>query len=136
MAEFPNDVRVVWRNYPLPFHQDAHLAHEAAIEILRQGGAEKFWAYHDVLFANQRALSRDDLERYARELGGIQMRRFRQALERRRHEDRVEADIEAIRDAGARIGTPSLFINGRLLQGAQPLSAFRDAVQRELGGTP
>ncbi len=44
----------------------------------------------------------------------------------------MDADIEAVSDANARIGTPSFFINGRLLQGAQPIEAFRTAVDREL----
>ena len=125
-------VRLVFRNYPLPFHQQAPLAHQAAMEVFNQGGNDKFWAYHDVLFQNTRALERADLERYAEELGGINMAQFRQALDTNRHEALVNGDMEAVRNAGARIGTPSFFINGRLLQGAQPFPAFQAAIDRAL----
>jgi len=130
--EYGNRVRIVWRNYPLPFHQDAPLAHQAAWEAYRQGGDAKFWAYHDVLFQNQQALSREDLERYAQQVGGINMAQFRQALDTNRHQARMQQDMDAIREAGARIGTPSFFINGRLVQGAQPFEAFKAQIDRAL----
>jgi protein-disulfide isomerase len=132
LAAHPNDVRLVWRNYPLPFHQQADLAAEAAMEVYAQGGSAAFWRYHDVLFENQRALSREDLERYAMQLGGVDMARFRRALDQRTHRASVQAEIAAVTASGARIGTPSFFINGRLLQGAQPYEAFEGAVQRAL----
>ncbi len=132
MREYGNRVRIVWRNYPLPFHDKAHLAAQASLEVFRQGGSEKFWAYHDLLFANQRALERANLEQYAQQVGGINMGQFRQALDSERHKAAVDADMEAVREAGARIGTPSFFINGRLLQGAQPFEAFKTAIDRAL----
>ncbi len=134
VQEYGNRVRIVWRNYPLPFHSDAPLAAEASWEVYRQGGAAKFWAYHDTLFENQRAISRADLERYAEQLGGIDMAQFRSALDTRRHQARVQQDIDAVNNAGARIGTPSFFINGRLVQGAQPFDAFKAAIDRALAG--
>ena len=85
-----------------------------------------------MLFENQRALSREDLERYALQVGGVDMARFRRALDQRTHRASVQAEIAAITASGARIGTPSFFINGRLLQGAQPYEAFEAAVQRAL----
>lgn len=124
---YPN-VRFVFRHYPLPMHTNAPLAHEAAVEVFVQGGADKFWAFHDLLFENQRALQAADLERYAGEVGGVSLRRFRQALTDRRHRARVQQDIDAIQDAGARIGTPSFFINDLLIQGAQPYERFAEAI--------
>lgn len=132
VERYGNKVRIVWRNYPLPFHQNAPLAHEAAMEVFAQAGSQKFWQYHDVLFENQRALSRADLERYAQELGGIDMARFRRALDNRTHQAAVQADMTAVQEAGARIGTPSSFINGRLVQGAQPFPAFQAAIDKAL----
>ena len=132
MQQYGNQVRFVWRNYPLPFHQDAHLAAEAAMEVFAQRGDAGFWAYHDLLFANQRALGRAQLETYAQQVGGVDMGRFRAALDGRTHQAAVDADIQAVTAAGARIGTPSFFINGRLVQGAQPFEAFRTAIDREL----
>ncbi len=128
----PSDVRLVFRNYPLPFHRNAMLTHEAAWEVFEQLGDRAFWDYHDVLFQNRSALSRSDLEGYARQLGRVDMARFRRALDQHTHQQRIQDDIDAIRAAGARIGTPSFFFNGRLLQGAQPFPSFDAAVQREL----
>src|SRR5262249_167723 len=102
--EYKDKIKIVWRNYPLPFHKEAQPAAEAAMEVYAQGGADKFWAYHDLLFANQRALSRADLEKYAEEVGGINMAKFRAALDNKTHEARVKADQEAVDKAGARIG--------------------------------
>jgi protein-disulfide isomerase len=134
MDEYGDRVRIVWRNYPLPFHQEAGPAAQAAMEVYRQGGDAKFWAFHDLLFENQRALARADLERYAEQVGGINMAQFRQALDSNRHQARVQQDMDAVNNAGARIGTPSFFINGRLVQGAQPFEAFKAAIDRALSG--
>ena len=132
VERYGNQVRIVWRNYPLPFHQNAMPAAEAAMEVFAQGGSAKFWRYHDVLFQNQRALTRPDLERYAEQLGGIDMARFRRALDNHPHEAGIRAEMDAVTEAGARIGTPSSFINGRLVQGAQPFPAFEAAINQAL----
>lgn len=132
MDEYKDKVKVVWRNYPLPFHKEAGPAAEAAIEVFEQGGSDKFWAYHDILFENQRALTRPDLEKYAEQVGGVNMAKFRSALDNRTHEARVKADMDAIAKAGASIGTPSFFINGKLLQGAQPFDKFKEAIDEAL----
>jgi protein-disulfide isomerase len=60
------------------------------------------------------------------------MAQFRQALDTERHKAAVDADMEAVRAAGAQIGTPSFFINGRLLQGAQPFEAFKREIDAAL----
>jgi protein-disulfide isomerase len=121
-------VRIEFRHYPLPFHQNARLAHEAAAEAHAQG---RFWPYHDLLFAHQDALARPDLERYAAE-AGLDVARFRAALDDHRHAATVQADIDAVTRAGARIGTPSFFLRGKLLQGARPFEDFRAAIDTAL----
>lgn len=131
LEEYGNQVQIIWRNYPLPFHAQAHLAAQASLEAFRQGGNEKFWAYHDLLFENQRDMERPALERHAEALG-LNMAQFRQALDTERHKASVDADMEAVRTAGAQIGTPSFFINGRLLQGAQPFEAFKREIDAAL----
>lgn len=133
------DLRIVFRHFPLPFHPDAMGAHEAAQEAFAQGGAEAFFAMHDRLFAHQRALSGDDLEGYAAELG-LDMDRFRQAMRDHRHRPVIEADMELGRRLGVS-GTPTFFLNGRRLLGALPLDRFltlaeevRAQAQAELDG--
>lgn len=134
VKQYSDKVTLVWRNYPLPFHSNAKPAAEASAEVFAQGGAEKFWKYHALLFANQQALTRPDLEKYAEQVGGINMARFKKALDDGTHAKAVEADIEAVNKAGASIGTPSFFINGKLLQGAQPFEAFKQAIDRAIAG--
>ncbi len=132
MKEYGDKVKIVWRDYPLPFHKDAQPAAQAAREVFVQKGDKAFWAYHDLLFQNQKALSRANLEKFAEQVGGINMKAFKAALDSGKHKAAVDADIAAIAKAGARIGTPSFFINGKLLQGAQPYPAFKAAIDAAL----
>ena len=128
-----DDVRLVLRDYPLPFHRDAPLAHEAAREIYVQRGNSGFWRYHDVIFANQSTLTRENLERWAGQIGGVNMRRFRAALDERVHRDAIEASIAEVRaglTGGRGVGTPTFVINGEVVSGARPFAIFQAAVDR------
>jgi len=132
VKEYGDKVQIVWRDYPLPFHKDAQPAAQAAREVFAQKGDKAFWAYHDLLFQNQKALSRENLEKFAEQVGGIDMKAFKAALDSGKHKAAVDADMAAVTKAGARIGTPSFFINGKLLQGAQPYPAFKTAIDAAL----
>jgi len=66
LEEYPGKVRLVWRDFPLPFHQEAT---PAAIVARVAGEQGKFWEMHDKLYENQRTLDRASLERYAQEVG-------------------------------------------------------------------
>jgi protein-disulfide isomerase len=105
-------VRVVWRNFPLPYHKNAHLAALAALAAKEQG---RFWEMHDKLFANQDALAaatRATLDGYAKELG-LDVARFDAALDGGKLEKEVNADVLA---GGPLVqGTPTLFVNGHKL---------------------
>jgi protein-disulfide isomerase len=124
---YGKDVRVLFRHQPLPFHSNAKLAAEASMAANEQG---KFWEYHDKLFANQKALDRASLEKYAQELG-LDMSRFKAALDSGKFRAKVEADASAGSAAGAN-GTPTFFINGREMVGAQPFDSFKRAIDEEL----
>ncbi len=132
IKEYGDKVQIVWRDYPLPFHKDAQPAAQAAREVFAQKGNKAFWAYHDLLFANQKTLSRENLEKFAEQVGGIDMKAFKAALDSGKHKAAVDADMAAVTKAGARIGTPSFFINGKLIQGAQPFAAFKVAIDDAL----
>jgi protein-disulfide isomerase len=142
-SEYGRDLRIVWMNNPLPFHQNAEPAAEAAMEIFAQTGARGFWAFHDLLFENQQHLERADLERYAATIRGVHMRHFRAALDGHSHRAAIEANQALARSLGAS-GTPSFFINGRNLRGAQPIESFRTLIDevrsqaqaRVASGTP
>ncbi len=128
MDEFGNDVKIVWRHMPLPFHKSAPLASEAAHEVFLQKGNDAFWKYHDKLFANQKALQRADLEKYAEEIGGIDMAKFKKALDENTHKAHVDNDVKVAQKAGVR-GTPAFTINGYFLSGAQPFPQFKKMIE-------
>ncbi|HSP79100.1 MAG TPA: thioredoxin domain-containing protein [Myxococcaceae bacterium] len=123
---YGKDVRVVFRHQPLPFHPNAKLAAEASMAAHEQG---KFWEYHDKLFANQKALDRASLEKYAQELG-LDVGRFKAALDSGKFRAKVEADASAGSAVGAN-GTPTFFVNGREFVGAQPFDAFKRIIDEE-----
>ncbi|MFT5355817.1 MAG: protein-disulfide isomerase, partial [Polyangiales bacterium] len=128
--EYGENLRIVWRNNPLPFHSYAGPAANLALEAFEQGGADKFWQMHDLLFENQRALERADLERYATQIG-LDMGQVRAALDNNEHQSKIEADQQLVASLGAR-GTPAFFINGEQLMGAQPYDRFREVMDRQL----
>jgi len=109
---YGNDVRIVWKNAPLPFHDRATPAAEAAMAANAQG---KFWEMHDVLYQNQRALADADLERYAQQIG-LDMTRFRADMQAHRHTAAIDADKALAQRVNAQ-GTPNFFINGTNLVG-------------------
>ncbi len=86
--EYKGKVRVAFKHQPLPFHQNAKPAAAAALAAHEQG---KFWEMHDKLFANQRALDRASLEKYAQELG-LNMGKFKAALDSGKYKEQIEAD--------------------------------------------
>lgn len=132
-------VRVRWRNCPLPMHERALPASEAAMEVYAQGGDKAFWAYHDALFAHQEQLDVESLVKLAGQLPGIDTAKLRAALSDHRHVPAVQEDLRAVLDSGATaggFGTPATFVNGRLISGAQPYEMFEDAVERALQETP
>src|ERR1700690_4291374 len=85
---------------------------------------------HDKLFANQTALTRPDLEKYAQDLG-LDMPRFKSALDTHKFKERIKQDSDDAEKYGAR-GTPYFFINGRNLRGAQPIEAFKATIDEEI----
>jgi len=126
---YKDKVRVVWRNYPLPFHNDAKPAAEAALAAHAQG---KFWEMHDKMFENQRALDRASLEKYAGEIG-IDVSRFKQDLDSGRYKAQVEADFSYGNSLpGGGMGTPTFFINGRKIAGAYPFEKFDSMIKEAL----
>jgi protein-disulfide isomerase len=125
--QYGNKLRIVWKNYPLPFHADAAPAAEAAMAADAQG---KFWPMHDLLFKHSDALDRASLEKYAATLG-LDMTRFKADLDAQRYKERIENDTQEAVDAGVK-GTPAIFINGRKIAGAYPLETFQAIADAEL----
>ncbi|HVV49475.1 MAG TPA: thioredoxin domain-containing protein, partial [Polyangia bacterium] len=121
------DLAVVYRHNPLPFHTHAMKAAQAA-EAARQQG--KFWEMHDTLFAHQQALDDKAVLGYAQAIG-LDVGRFAAALDDAETRARITRDMDDARKLGAH-GTPTFFIDGRPLRGAQPVEAFKRAIYEEL----
>ena len=127
LKEYPGQVRLVFKDFPLDFHTQARPAHEAA---RCAGEFGKYWEYHDRLFEVQPEFARDDLIRYATELG-VPGDGFVRCLDSDRFKGLVEADVQEGRQAGIR-GTPTFFINGRPLLGAVPYEVFKEWIEEAL----
>jgi len=126
-ATFGDRIRLVFKDFPLSGHPDAFTAAEAAQCARDQG---KFWDYHDVLFANQQALGREDLKRYAVRLH-LDAARFNTCLDEDQFKYLVQSDMDESQRYGVS-STPTFFINGRLFSGAQPFAAFEQIIREEL----
>jgi protein-disulfide isomerase len=125
--DYPGKVRVVWKNFALDFHQNAKPAANAAHAAGEQG---KFWEMHGKLFANQQALDRPALDKYAQELG-LDMAKFRAAVDGKKYDPVVEQDMKMGASVGV-TGTPATFINGRMISGALPYDTFKKIAEQEL----
>ena len=120
-------VRFVYRQFPLAQHPNALLAAEASEAAAAQG---KFWEYHDLLFENQTALEREDLEQYAEQLT-LNMDQFREALDNDTYRERVQQD----RSDGNAVGvnsTPTVYINGVRYTGQYSVAALSQAIDAAL----
>jgi protein-disulfide isomerase len=126
-SDYPGKIRFVWKNFPLSFHQNAKPAAMAALAAGEQG---KFWEMHDKLFANQTALDRASLEKYAGELH-LDLGKFKAALDSNKYEAQIAADMKEGSAADVS-GTPASFINGRKIGGAYPYDTFKKIVDQEL----
>lgn len=128
LARYPEQVRLVYRHYPLDsIHPRARPAAVASACAAEQG---KFWEYHDLLFANPKKLAAEDLTGYAEQVGA-DAAAFGQCLDEGRFDADVDRDVADAREAGV-TGTPTFFINGRVLGGAQPLDEFVRVIEEEL----
>jgi len=124
---YPGKVKVVFKNRPLSFHKNAMPAAKAAIAAHKQG---KFAEYKKALFENQQKLSDAFYDETATKLG-LKLDQFKKDMASKEVEDLIKAD-EAMADKFGVDGTPSFFLNGVQLQGAQPLPEFKRVVDRLL----
>jgi protein-disulfide isomerase len=125
--KYGDKVRIVFRQYPLPFHQQAQKAAEASLCANEQG---KFWEMHDAMFANQSALQVEQLKAQATQLG-LNADQFNSCLDSGKHAAAVQADMKDGSAAGVN-GTPAMFINGRFLSGAVPFEQVAQIIDDEL----
>jgi protein-disulfide isomerase len=120
-------VRFVYRDFALPNHPEAQPAAEAALCAHEQG---KFWPFHDRIFENQRALSSESYRRFAADLG-LDQKAFGECVDSRKYRGTVEKDYREGESIGVN-ATPTFFINGRFLSGAQPFEQFQSIIDDEI----
>jgi protein-disulfide isomerase len=125
--KYGDKVRVVFRQFPLNFHQNAQKAAEASLCAADQG---KFWEMHDAMFADQNALTVDQLKAKAAQMG-LKAADFNSCVDSGKHAATIQADIKDGSAAGVS-GTPALFINGRFINGAVPLEQITTVIDDEL----
>ena len=128
---YAGKVRLVWHDYPLPFHAHARLAANAGREAYAQGGAEAFWKFHDAVYdASRPRLDAEGLAGFAAK-AGLDAARFREALSTRRHDAEIEREVLAGNELGVE-GTPAFLVNDYFFVGAIPFEIMRVIVDRAL----
>jgi protein-disulfide isomerase len=124
---YGDKVKIVFKDFPLPNHPEAPKASEAAHCAGEQG---KYWEMHDRLFANQQALQVAQLKQYATALA-VDITAFNECLDSGKHANRVAENMRAGEALGVS-STPTLYVNGRPVVGAQPFEMFKAIIDEEL----
>ena len=127
LKNYPNDVRLVFKNLPLPMHEQAKPAAQASLAAFKQG---KFWEFHDALFANQESLGKDFYEKTAKDLN-LDIEKFKKDSASEEINKTIEAD-SALGAKNQIQGTPGFFINGIAVKGAYPFEYFKNIIDRIL----
>lgn len=126
--EYPEEVRIVYKHYPLDIHEQAPAAARAAMAAQRQ---DAFWEMIDLIFAEQEKLENDGIfEKWARglDLDVEQFEEDRNAIS----EERIEEDVRMGNRVGVR-SVPTCFVNGHRIQGNQPFSKMKGVIDENLG---
>jgi len=131
--EYGDKIRYVFHDYPLPFHSHA----QKMAEVARCAGDQgKYWEMHDLLFKNNETWSSKedvsaDIKSYAQQLG-LDLEEFNNCLDSGKYTQTVKDDMALGQAVGVQ-GTPTFFINGKRLVGAQPFASFKAIIDAELG---
>ena len=127
---YGDKLRIVWKDMPLGFHVRAEPAAQLARAARAQKGDAAFWAMHDALFDAQPMLEDADLERLAVK-NGLDAKKAMADVTAKKHDKAIAVDKELAALLGA-TGTPTAYVNGRKLVGAQPLDKYKQLVDEEL----
>ena len=127
IERYGNQIRFVYKDYPLPSHEHAFKAAEAGNCANDQG---RFWELHDTMFASQSALDVASLKAYAAELG-MDAAAFSACLDSGKYAGEVQRDLAVGQSYGVS-STPTIFVNGRVVMGAVPIDVFDQIIREEL----
>jgi len=126
-AKYKDQIKWVFRDFPLSFHQNAMFAHIAANCVGKQG---KYWDIFDKLFQNTGSLNREKVLQLVSDMN-IDMKKFEECTKDPEVEREVHSDIADGQEVGVN-GTPAFFINGIMIEGAQPITSFEKIIEQEL----
>ncbi len=130
LQSYPDEIRLVYRDFPLTnIHPNAVPAAQAANCAHEQG---RFWEYHDKLFEGAYGLGEDAYMQYALEVD-LNIPSFEQCIAEDRYVEEIQADFDFAAQMGVS-STPTFFINGIALIGAQPFEVFQQVIDAELAG--
>lgn len=132
-TDFPNDLRIVTRYFPLPGHKNSMTA---ALAVEAAAKQDKYWEMHDILFENQEKWGNKQMptplvfEEYARAIG-LDIEKFKADVADPATKIRVERDFNASEKLG-NTGTPSLFVNNKRIDNPRSYEAFKALIQAEI----
>ncbi len=129
LDSYPGQIRFVYRNLPLTsIHPDAM---PSAVASLCANDQDAYWDYHEKLFSSE-ILTRDTFVQYATDLN-LDIDEFTACLDSGKHDEFIQNDMDFAINLGVQ-STPTFFINGLAVVGAQPLSSFTQIIDQELAG--
>ena len=127
LGQYPKEVKVVFKNYPLQSHK---FAMKAAIAALAAGSQGKFWEFHDLLFKDHNRLNDEKIKEIAKKLE-LDEQEFEKKTADPQIVQKIRQDYMDGVNAGVS-GTPTLFINGKLLRN-RSMEGFKEIIDKELG---
>lgn len=127
--KYGNKIKVAFKNYPLPFHSQARVAAEAA-QCANAQNSKLFWKMHDAMFADQTKLDKENLFATAKKIG-LKEADFKSCLEATKYKSVIDNDMAEGQKLGIK-STPTFFVNGKLVSGAQPVEVFSEIIDEEL----
>lgn len=128
VKEYPNEVRLVYRNFPLSYHQFSFKAATAAEAAGKQG---KFWEMHDLIFANNSQLSDDKFLEFAQELG-LNIEQFKQDMASMEINDKIKRDLDEGQNTLQIRGTPTFYLNNVEYKGNYNIEGFKTEINKIL----
>lgn len=127
--KYGNKIKIAFKNYPLPFHAQAKTAAVAAL-CANEQSSKHFWKMHDAMFADQTKLDVENLKATAKKVG-LKETEFKNCLESDKFKSKVESDLNEGQALGLK-STPTFYVNGKLITGAQPIEVFSEVIDQEL----
>lgn len=127
--KYGNKVQIAFKQFPLNFHNHARNAAHASLCASEQS-SDSFWKMHDKMFENQQQLDNDGLKKLAKE-SGLNIEKYDQCMSSKKFDKQITEEINEGNRLGIR-STPTFFVNGRLISGAQPIEVFSEEIDQYL----